>query len=329
MSLRVVILVPDPSNRFAKGILSAIPAIKSVEIVTLVSTDSLDPTLLKDVVGIIWIPITHELDELRRLLEVSHCKWVHVFSAGIDTLVPVLPFLRSSNTVVTNGRGAFSESLAEYIMAAALHFNKQFSRCENNRKSKIWEKFTIGTLSGKTMGFVGFGDIAKAAAVRATAFGMRLIAVRRHASHPTDSLLALSFRSDEDLTSFYEQCDFVVCTLPLTPQTKGFVGAAAFACMKPSAVFISLGRGPVVDESALVAALQQRSIAGAACDVFEVEPLPQNSPLWECDNLLLTAHNADLTEDFYDRGWRVWRENYESLEQGTPFATPVDLEAGY
>jgi len=99
--------------------------------------------------------------------------------------------------------------------------------------------------------------------------------------------------------------------------------------MKPSCVFISLGRGATVDEVALVAALQQGTIAGAACDVFETEPLPESSPLWSCDNLLLTAHNADLTEDFFARAWKIWSDNFACFRNGKPLSTPVDLEAGY
>lgn len=120
-----------------------------------------------------------------------------------------------------------------------------------------------------------------------------------------------------------------MCSLPLTDESRKAVGASAFAAMKPSCVFISLGRGAAVDEDALCAALTSGGLCGAACDVFATEPLPQDSPLWACDNLLLTAHNADLTEDYFDLALQTWQENLACYVRGAPLATPVDVASGY
>ena len=192
----------------------------------------------------------------------------------------------------------------------------------------------MDTVAGKTMGFVGYGDIAKATAVLAKPLGLRLIALRRNPGKAAtgqtmgDSLVAATY-APEAAAEFYGQCDFVVCTLPLTDLTRNSINAASFSAMKESAYFISLGRGAAVDEAALHVALQSGQIAGAACDVFATEPLPEDSPLWECENLLITSHNADLTIDYFKLGLDTWRENAECVVKGEPLATPVDLEAGY
>ena len=200
----------------------------------------------------------------------------------------------------------------------------------------------MGTLRGRTMGFVGFGDIAKETARLATPFGLRLIALRRHPQKAAAEqqqagqapLLAATYASQggdlvDQAAKFYAECDFVVCSLPLTAESRGIVGKEAFAAMKSSAFFVSLGRGAVIDEAALVAALRDGQIAGAACDVFATEPLPAESPLWEIENLWLTAHNADLTEDYWDLGLATWRDNLATWVADEPFATPVDVALGY
>ena len=114
-----------------------------------------------------------------------------------------------------------------------------------------------------------------------------------------------------------------------TDHTKDFVSTAEFGAMKNTGVFISIGRGLVVDEDALNTALQTGGIAGAALDVFKKEPLSKESPLWDRENILITAHNADFTEDYFELGWKVWRENYECIKADKPVATPVEKAAGY
>ena len=125
------------------------------------AVDDFDATALADVVGLVWVPPASaaELHKLHALC--PRCAWIHSLSAGVDALGGVLPALRASGVALTNGRGAFSESLAEYVLAAALHFNKQFRRCERNRVERKWDKFPMDTVAGKTMGFVGYGNIAQ------------------------------------------------------------------------------------------------------------------------------------------------------------------------
>ncbi len=270
-------------------------------------------------------------------------QWVHSLFAGVDALAPfcqshLLAPGRSAeghrDVPLTNGRGAFSESLGEYVMAACLHFNKQVPRCQANRASKTWDKFVMPTLKGKTIGFLGFGHIGQTTARLAKAFGLRVLALRRN-PHKDDAGRALA---DEVLGSgsvaakrrVFAESDFVVSVLPGTPDTLDFCGADEFAAMKPTGVFISVGRGLVVDEEALADALEAGTLAGAALDVFKQEPLPASSRLWGCgERLLMTAHNADFTSDYFELGWDIWKANLAAFQSGEEFVTLVDKERGY
>lgn len=264
-------------------------------------------------------------------------KWVHSMAAGVDSVVPVLKGLpRGPETPLTNAKGAFSSSLAEYALGAMLHFNKQVPLLQQNRRSRVWEKFVMAELRGKTAGFIGFGDIAQATAQLCKAFGMRVMALR-NTRNASGSELAdiVCYASDAEdgagKLEVFRESDFVVCTLPGGPHTKNACSRAEFSAMKGTGVFISMGRGTCVDEPALIEALQAKSIAGAALDVFAVEPLPADSPLWDCENLLLSPHNADLTADYMQLTWKVFLERLSEYSDPsfTGFASTVDKSKGY
>jgi len=287
--------------------------------------------------SLVWI-VPGSVDVLEALWEKSEggVKWIHSFSAGVDGLGDFLrtKLAASPNVIVTNGRSAFSASLAEYVMAAALHFNKQVPRLQANKQAHKWDKFVMPVLAGKTMGFLGFGDIPKATAkIAKQAFGMKVIALRRNTSkvgESEDELVDATYDQSTQKLEVFKEADFVVCVLPGTPATQNFVSTAEFAAMKPSAVFISIGRGVAVDEDALAKALHAGSIAGACLDVFQEEPLPKTHPLWDCPNLLMSAHNADLTDDYFELGWGVWKSNSAAHLAGNgQYATPIDKALGY
>lgn len=279
-------------------------------------------------IGLMWIAGAPGTEAAKLLAEVPSIGWIHSFSAGVDKLAPFLDPARPVAT--TNGRGAFSSSLAEYAMATALHFTKNLDQCAVNASAKRWDQFTMPVLRGKTVGLVGYGDIAKETAKLAEAFGMRVIACRRT---PGDGIKTYS---PDDRLQLFAEADVVVCSLPSTPQTLDFCGAAEFQAMKPTGIFISIGRGSVVDEDALCDVLKAGSIRGAALDVFKTEPLPEHSPLWNFgpDKLILTSHNADMTDDYYKLGWQIWRDNLTALlnapsSTAVDWVTPFDPSAGY
>uniref|UniRef100_A0A7S2WPN2 D-isomer specific 2-hydroxyacid dehydrogenase NAD-binding domain-containing protein n=1 Tax=Rhizochromulina marina TaxID=1034831 RepID=A0A7S2WPN2_9STRA len=287
--------------------------------------------------GLLWIPSAggpghQQLNRLWPML--PGVSWVHSFSAGVDGLKPFIdhsikPLASQGKVSLSNGRGAFSSSLAEYSLTAMLYFNKMIQRCEANRRGRVWDKFIMPVMHGKTIGLVGYGSIGKATGTAAKqAFGCRILALRRRPGQEADGPADECFGFD-DRFEFFRQCDYVVASLPSTPLTQKFIGQAELDAMKPSAVLISIGRGATVDEDALEATLKAGKLRGAAMDVFATEPLPKDSGLWDLENVLITAHNADFTEDYFQLGCSVWRKNLVQFLAGEPLVTPVDVNAGY
>ena len=253
--------------------------------------------------------------------------WIHSRAAGLDSLL--FPALVDSSVVLTNGRGVFSASLAEFVIGALLYFARDFPRLARNQRRGVWEVFEPLNLAGRTLGIVGYGDIGRAVAERAHRLGMRVLALRRRTllsaadpwvdeTLPPEQLLALMRRAD----------DIVVAT-PLTAETRGLVGEAAIGAMKPGAVLVNVGRGPVVDEASLARALAERRIRGAALDVFETTPLPPASPLWGLDNLLLSPHCADNTPGWLEAAMRVFLGNLDRFRRGERLLNVVDKRLGY
>mmetsp|Transcript_8134 Transcript_8134/g.15089 ORF Transcript_8134/g.15089 Transcript_8134/m.15089 type:complete len:364 (+) Transcript_8134:40-1131(+) len=318
-----VALVCDPDN----PVLACQPTLPNVEFVLGNSEADFPADIRQELKAFIYV-IPGSLDTLKAVWQASDgAEWVHSFYTGIDALKPFTSTSLRDGQILTNARGAYSESLAEWSLTSCLYFNKQIQRVQANKGKKHWDKFVMGSLYGKTIGFVGFGHIAQTTAKLARAFGMNVVALRNNPD--LLSPLADEVYGFEKRFEMLGKCDFVVCSLPGTEQTDKFMGQDEFEAMQPSAVFISIGRGIAVDEDALNRALDSKSIAGAALDVFRTEPLPVTSALWDRENVLLTAHNADYTEDYFRRGWEVWMENFEAYTNKQPLVTPVDYVAGY
>jgi phosphoglycerate dehydrogenase-like enzyme len=254
-------------------------------------------------------------------------KWIHSRSAGIEKTV--FPALAESDVVMTNGRGVFSVALAEFVIGSVLYFARGFPRLLRSQAAARWEEFDPEPVAGRTMGIVGYGDIGRATAVRARALDMRILALRRRPQESNGDPLVDEVLPPEALPELMRRADDVVVALPLTPETKGFVGAAAIAELRPSAVLVNVGRGPVLDEKTLVEALAARRIKGAALDVFDQEPLPADHPFWRMDNVLLSPHTADHTPGWLDDAMRAFLQNLERFRRGQPLASVVDKARGY
>jgi phosphoglycerate dehydrogenase-like enzyme len=195
-----------------------------------------------------------------------------------------------------------------------LWFAKDLGRMRRNQAAVRWDPFDVEWLAGKTAGIVGYGSIGRAVAARATALGMRIAAMRR---------------SEGSLDEVLRAADYLVVSTPLTPETRGLIAAPQLALLRSSAVVINIGRGAVVDESALLEALTQRRLRGAALDVFETEPLPPSHPFWALDNVLLSPHCADHTPDSHLRAMQFFLENLQCFERGAALENVVDKQAGY
>jgi phosphoglycerate dehydrogenase-like enzyme len=233
---------------------------------------------------------------------------------------------------VTNAKGQFSSSLAEYAMMACSYFAKDLPRLMRNQKNKVWDNYDIEELRGKTLGIVGYGDVGRACAKLATVYGMRIVALRRHPFLSKDDPYCDTVygRDKQSLNQLMSESDYILCSAPSTVDTLGMVNALAFEHVKENAVFINLGRGPVVDEKALIKALKSRKLKGAALDVFVDEPLPLDNELWELDNVLISPHNMDQTSTFMHEATEFFvNENLPRFICGEDLLNKVDIEDGY
>jgi phosphoglycerate dehydrogenase-like enzyme len=179
------------------------------------------------------------------------------------------------------------------------------------------------------MGIVGHGDIGRAVARRAKAFGMRVLAVRRSTAPREGDEHVDQVYATADLHKMLPECDYVVVAAPLTPDTKHLMSTAEFNAMKREAIIMNVGRGPVIDEAAMTEALRSGRIRGAALDVFEVEPLPKESPLWDMDNVLISAHTADHTKDWLNDAAQFFLDQFARWKKGETLQNLVDKRAGY
>lgn len=253
-------------------------------------------------------------------------RWVHSMTAGLDKLL--FPELVESEVQLTNGRGVFSASLGEFVLGAILYFAKDFRRMVRNQTAAVWEPFDIEEIGEQTVGILGYGDIGHAVASRVRAMNMRVLATKRHVSESTDPLVE-RFYKPEAIREMFALCDYVVATAPLTVETRHMVSDAEFAVMKPTAVVINVGRGPVIDEAALLRALRDKRIKGAGLDVFEEEPLPRGHPLYKLENVLLSPHCADHTASWQDQAMRFFLEQYCRFQKGEPLKNIVNKRLGY
>lgn len=252
-------------------------------------------------------------------------EWIHATSAGVDALM--FPALIDSKVKVTNARGIFDRSIAEYVLCTILMFAKDFPRSMRLQADHQWQHRDTERAEGGQVLIVGAGSIGRQIARLVRGIGMKPHGVARRARQGDDDFVAV--HANEELRERLSLADYVVIAAPLTPQTQGLFDASAFAAMKSSARLINIGRGPIVNTADLVTALGNGDIAGAALDVFEEEPLPENHPLWSLDNAILTPH---MSGDFI--GWRraltdQFLDNFDRWQRGESQFNEVDKKLGY
>ncbi len=257
----------------------------------------------------------------------TRVRWVHTLSAGVEHVLS--PEIIASPVPLTNGRGVFRRPLAEWAVGAMLHFLYDFRRLVRQQEAGMWADFDIEELGSKTIGIVGYGEIGRAVAERAKPFGCKILALRRKPENSAGDPLIDRAYAPSHIDEMLATCDFVVAAAPSTPETRGLIGPAQIAVLKSSAVVINIGRGPVIDEAALVAALESKKIRGAALDVFTVEPLPAGHPFYNMQNVLLSPHSADHTAGWRDRAVQFFLDNFERFAKGEPLENIVDKHAGY
>jgi len=259
-------------------------------------------------------------------LQCERLRWVHSRWAGLDNLL--FPELVNSDVILTNGKGVFSPSLGEFALTAILYFAKDIPRMRRNQSERNWAPFDVELIAGKVLGIVGYGDIGRAVATRAHALGMRILAAKRH--HPADlDPLIERYYPMAELHEMLSSCDYIVFAAPLTEETRHMISDAEFAAMKPHAVIMNVGRGAVIDEEAMMRALLEKRIRGAGLDVFEREPLPNNSALYEMDTVLLSPHCADHIPGWTEDAMRFFLEQHARFKKNEPLLNSVNKRLGY
>lgn len=256
-------------------------------------------------------------------------RWVHSITAGVEKVL--FPALIASDVPVTNARGVFKRSLAEFAILGMLYFYKRVRRLVESQRAHKWDDFTVEWLPGKIMGVAGYGEIGRECAKFAKALGVTVYAVRRKPELSKDDPILDRVYGPAQLNEMLGEIDVLVAAAPLTPETEHMISDAQFAAMKPSAIVMNVGRGPVIDEAALIRALQQKRVAGAALDVFEQEPIRPDHPFWEMENVLISPHCTDRTSnpDWLDLSMQCFLDNFHRYLRGEPLLNIVDKQAGY
>ncbi|MEA2661980.1 MAG: hypothetical protein QOH08_1552 [Chloroflexota bacterium] len=266
-------------------------------------------------------------ERLRAVLAGSpKLRWVHTFSAGVDRHVPEMA--RYERVLLTNNTGAYNVPIAEHVIAMVFAAAKRVPEHLAAQGRHEWQReVPHAEVRDATLLILGMGSIGGELARLARGVGMRVIAVRRDARGPVEGVDRIV--APERFAEVAPQADYLAVTAALTPQTRGMVSAEILRALKPAAWVINIARGPILDEAALIAALREKRIGGAALDVFETEPLAADSPLWALDNAILTPHISNSSPRVRERSLALVTENVRRFKAGEPMLNLVDRAVGY
>jgi len=264
------------------------------------------------------------------LARAKNLRWLQQWGAGADWLLRY-PEAVDMDFVLTNVSGVHAIPISEHIFAFLLAFARDLPAAVQRQATHTWGRAggeePVFELAGKTMLLIGVGAIGERTAKLASAMGIRIVGVRRN---PDETMREVDIMvGPEQLHDALPDADFVVLTIPMTQQTHHMIGAAELQLMKPDSYIVNIGRGGTIDEAALIAALESGKIAGAGLDVFETEPLPEDSPLWNMDNVIITAHYSGSTPKYNDRAMEIFLENLERYRANQPLRNVVDKRLGY
>jgi D-2-hydroxyacid dehydrogenase (NADP+) len=268
------------------------------------------------------------------LARAPRLRWFSSVAAGLDEIVT--PALLARGIAITNASGVHGPNIAEHVLAMMLMFTRGMPKLLRAQLARRWERDLKsrsdgpGELTGKTLLIVGLGRIGEAIALRARPFGVRIVALKREPSNRHDSGVAVDeVRGLDALDDVLPGADHVCLTVPLTRETHHLLGARRIARLRAGAYVYNISRGAVIDEPALIGALLAGKLAGAGLDVFEEEPLPASSPLWEMENVILTPHVSGVTPLYYQRTAALFAENLDRFLSGRPLENRFDPARGY
>lgn len=314
---RLMILIDEP-ERSALGLEALAEAVPEVAITTARTVAEAVPTI-GDCEVLVTLP-PHLGDRAAELFAAAtNLRWVQLVSTGSDN---VREHLVGRDVMLTSARGLHGHQMSEAVLSAMLCVARDVPRLQRNQSLAKWERFPARLLHGKVAGIVGLGAIAETLAPILKALGMRVIGYSGSA-RPVDGINEV--RARDLLTASVGDVDYLVLLAPLTPDTAGLIDARVFAAMKPSSYLINLARGGIVDEPALLAALDGGEIAGAALDVFAAEPLPADSPWWHQDKVIVTPHVGGIHDGYARDVIALASDNLGRFLAGKPLHNVVDL----
>jgi len=297
-----------------------------VNVVQLPDYKSVDEEIVDAEIAVAWSIRPQQVAAARSL------RWIHSPAAAVHQFM--FPELVNSHIVVTNAREVHGPVVAEHVIALIFVLAKKIPeavRLQDKHQwaqQRMWDELPrVREVSGATLGLVGLGSIGRAVTKMAKALGMRVVASREYPEKGNEGADAVFAASE--VNEVFRQADYVVLAAPITNGTKAIANQERLALMKPQACLINVGRGPLIDEGALAAALRDRKIGGAALDVFPIEPLPPEAQLWDIPNLLITPHTAALTDRLWERHYALFADNLQRYLNGEKLLAVVDKSKGY
>ncbi len=262
-----------------------------------------------------------------KLMLAQNLKWLQLPSAGADRYVNKSLYM-NKNVILTNSSGVYGIPIAEHVLAMILSFNRNLHEYSLLKKEKKWHIISeTREFYGSTVGVIGLGDIGHEVTKRAKALGARVLAVKRNLSEKPYYVDELY--TTENIYEVLKQSDYIVLTLPSTDKTRGIISEESLKIMKPNAFLVNVGRGDLIDQEALIKALENKWIAGAGLDVMTPEPLPQDSPLWEMPNVMITQHSSGLSKVNDERRMKIFIENLKRYLKNEKMINTVDFNEGY
>lgn len=264
------------------------------------------------------------------LAAAPNLRWIHLGGAGVDS--QPLAAIAEHGVLLTNSSGVHVPNIPEHALALMLAFARRLPQLLAAQRAHQWrDEDTHGEvveLSGQTLLLVGMGEIGLGTGKRAAALGMKVLGFRRHPQGEVPEFVSHVY-GPEELPESLGQAEHVLVSLPHTPATRGLIDGPALAAMRQGAYIYNVGRGPVIDQSALEAALASGHLGGAGLDVTDPEPLPPESPLWDMENVIITAHSSGASPHYWDRAIELIIANVQRLRAGEEPLNRVDLAAGY
>jgi len=315
MSERPTVLIPhhvprDSAVEVREGIETRLPEID----LRIEHTPEGSRTAVEDAEIVVTFGFEGEL-----LAGAENLEWIQALVAGVDRYD--FDELEERGIVLTNASGIHAEPIGEQVIGYMLAFERNLHTAVRQQGHGVWERFRGGELAGQTVGIVGLGAIGTRVAELATAFDTTVIGTKANPEDAPDAVDEVF--GPDGLHEVCQRSDYLVVAVPLNDETRGLIGRWEFRMMKGDAVLINVARGGVVDQDAMVYALQQGSIGGAALDVFETEPLPGDSPLWDLSNVIVTPHMSGSTPEYMERCADLFVENYERYLAGEPLENRI------